>query len=499
MTVSTETNSKAYEGTGANTALPTTFPFIDDTDLVVTQRVKTTGVETTLTLGTHYTVTGGSHEEGEVTPVDGATDFPSTVTWTITRDTPQTQLTNYVENDSFGAETHEAALDKVTYLAQDRQGEIDRSLKVAITDDIPAPLPTSTERAGGYLGFNGEGDPVALSAPVDTALVSTYMETLLDDADAAEARATIEAQEDVITDRGDLIQGFSDGSAVRFPKGSQGQVLAAGIVNARWSDFAPRGYLSGLTITRTSATEFNVGVGLCRGGSSSDQDKVSAKNTNAAFGKLFDSGSWDPGDGGGGVPSAAGFAAAVDTWHFFMLISEDENNYDFGWDTDIGAANLLADAAVITKLSASARYRKLHSFVSTATPDFADFEQIGDEIYLVAPVLDYDNVTADISAGITVVLASVPAGVRVKALIRISHQGAVQDPLQIRPSFETDQASTHTGAPLGAYINDALDDGGGDLGIWTNTSQQIFIRKADSTTTNYIVTRGWIDRRGRDD
>ncbi len=87
MTDSSGINKDAFTGTGANTELTTTFPFINASDLVVTQRVTATGVETVLALTTHYTVTGGNYAVGTVTPVDGATDFPSTVTWTIKRAT----------------------------------------------------------------------------------------------------------------------------------------------------------------------------------------------------------------------------------------------------------------------------------------------------------------------------------------------------------------------------------------------------------------------------
>ena len=88
MTVSAAYTPDQYTGTGANTALATTFEFNDSSEIVVTSRVTATGVETVLVLTTHYTVTGGSGATGTVTPADGATDFPSTVTWTLGRTTP---------------------------------------------------------------------------------------------------------------------------------------------------------------------------------------------------------------------------------------------------------------------------------------------------------------------------------------------------------------------------------------------------------------------------
>ena len=471
MTVTTQTNKQAYIGDGTSNALSTVFPFIDDVDLIVTSRVIATGVETTLVLGTHYTVTGGAYESGDVTPVDGATDFPSTVTWTITRATPKTQTTNYVENDNFGAETHEKALDKGMYTAIDSQGEVDRALKVAITDDEPGALPAAAERASKYLAFDGSGDPIAaLNAPGDV-VVSTFGATLVDDANAAAARTTLDAQ----------------------------QTLSATFVVDNQK--LPRSYLAGLRVTRGGATQFVVGKGEARCGSSLDQNLVNGVNTDTNFRKTFDNGGWDAGDISGGVPTAAGFAAAIDTWHFFKLVAQDGSAYDFGWDTSLVAVNLIADAAVIAALGANCYFRRLISRVCDATPEFADHVQVGDEVLLTTPVLDYDDATEDISGGITVVLASIPDGVRVKALLRVSHLGIHDDPLQIRSSLEADVVSAHNAAPLGAVFSESTGSGhmGGDVEVWTTTSQEVFIRKVDTTTDTYIVTRGWIDRRGRDD
>lgn len=77
-----------FTGTGSNTALSTTFKFSAAGDLVVTRRVIATGVETIMQLTTDYTVTGGLGNIGIITPVDGATDFPTTVKWIISRSEP---------------------------------------------------------------------------------------------------------------------------------------------------------------------------------------------------------------------------------------------------------------------------------------------------------------------------------------------------------------------------------------------------------------------------
>lgn len=509
MTDTTENNEDTYTGTGANTVLATTFPFIDETDLVVTQRVTATGVETVLTLSTHYTVTGGSYVKGEVTPVDGATDFPTTVTWNIKRATPLTQNSDYVENDDFGAETHEKALDKLTYAVIDLEEKLGRSLQVPTSDADPGELPNSVDRASKYLGFDASADPIALGAPTDTAVVSAFMETVLDDADAAAARATLDAQQDVITTRGDLVHGTTGGLPARLAKGADGHYLKSTSTSVFWTSFSagvvaeqalPRGHLAGLTITRTSATEFNVNKGACRCGSSSDQDLQDAENTNAAFGKTFLDPTGDPwaaGDGQPGIPAAAGFAAAIDTWHYFMLVAQDGTAYDFGWDTDPDAANLIADSDVEAALGASCYYRRLHSFVSTATPDFADFDNFGDQILLDVAVQDIGAATPGTNV-VTHTLPSVPDGIRVDVLVSVT--------------FDKDATSFHkvghgdisTLAAPDANDYDVVVILGGRSTVWTgalrtNTSQQIKTRSDVDPDNVDIQVRGWADRRGRDD
>lgn len=195
MTVSTTQRKTTYTGTGANTALNTVFPFVGADDLEVVSRVTATGVETTLTSGVHYNVTGGDYATGTVTPIDGATDFPTTVTWTLKRVTDRTQATDYQENEDFPAESHEKALDKLTYLQQETAEDVDRALKIPVGESgTTTELPNVVDRASKSLGFDVSGNPVALAGTVSgDVTVSSFMETLLDDTTAAAGLTTLGA------------------------------------------------------------------------------------------------------------------------------------------------------------------------------------------------------------------------------------------------------------------------------------------------------------------
>lgn len=116
MTVSSSTNSASYSGNGSTTVFAYGFKIFENSDLAVTLVNDTTGVETTQTLTTHYTVSGaGTNSGGNVTFV---TAPASGNTVKIERILPHTQPTAYTENDAFPAQAHEDGLDRLTMLTQ---------------------------------------------------------------------------------------------------------------------------------------------------------------------------------------------------------------------------------------------------------------------------------------------------------------------------------------------------------------------------------------------
>ena len=130
MTISTTTNRVSYTGNGSTTAFPFSYYFSAQADLVVIETIIATGVQTTKILTTHYTISGttdtlGHYSNGGV--VNAVTAPASTVTWTIYRDPPAIQSTDFVENDSLPAESLEAAMDYQTMLIQRTHDRILRS------------------------------------------------------------------------------------------------------------------------------------------------------------------------------------------------------------------------------------------------------------------------------------------------------------------------------------------------------------------------------------
>jgi len=204
MTVSSTNTKKSYNGNGSTSVFAYDFKITAASELTVLTRLDSTGVETTETLNTGYIVDGiDSASGGNVTfkfntgtpsdPNYSTTDFrpASGETVVIKRVLPLTQITDYTPNDPFPAEVHEAALDKLTNLHQQQQEEIDRSFKFAETDAGTASIPVASVRANKYLGFDTDGNVIAVEGTTSDITVSTYGATLVDDADASAARTTL--------------------------------------------------------------------------------------------------------------------------------------------------------------------------------------------------------------------------------------------------------------------------------------------------------------------
>ena len=217
MTISSTSNRKEYAGNGATTAFATSpVVFFDGTDLKVYKVVTSTGVATLQTLTTDYTVSGGSGSTGTVTAVVAPTSLE---TYVIVRTMPLTQAVDFVNNEATDAEVAEDALDKLTMLAQQLSAKIDRSFTLADSDVSGASTEIPTPAASKLIGWDSAGTGLANYASatiLDTIIPTAFMETLLDDTTAAVARATLDAQEDVLTTIGDSVVATTAGAAARL-------------------------------------------------------------------------------------------------------------------------------------------------------------------------------------------------------------------------------------------------------------------------------------------
>jgi len=156
LTVSSLNTKNSYNGDGSATSFAYQFPIHSTAELTVIERAAN-GTETIKSLGSHYSITDNGAAGGNV--VFGSAPA-SGVTVVLLRNTNLTQEVDYIENDAFPAETHEAAIDKLTLQIQEAQEELDRSIKLSRSNTISSTEFTlgSTDRAGKMLGFDNSGE-----------------------------------------------------------------------------------------------------------------------------------------------------------------------------------------------------------------------------------------------------------------------------------------------------------------------------------------------------
>ncbi|WP_025517508.1 SGNH/GDSL hydrolase family protein [Bordetella trematum] len=166
MTVSSEVSSFSYATDGVTTSFPVPFYFLAASDLRVWLHNEASDSSTDLELGNDYDVTGAGQASGGAVVTRIA--HPPGLTLRGERLVPITQETAYQRNDPFPERAHEKALDKLTMIAQQiasifgmTSGSKLRALLVPFGESVEL-LPKQSLRANRALGFDANGDPIAI-------------------------------------------------------------------------------------------------------------------------------------------------------------------------------------------------------------------------------------------------------------------------------------------------------------------------------------------------
>ena len=157
MTVSSSTNRVSYAGNGSTTVFPYTYKIFDEDDLTVILRAAN-GTETIETITSDYTVSGvGDAGGGNVTMLTA----PATgETLVILREQDLVQELDIVENDPFPAESLEGALDRLTFMVQQHEETLGRTIKASRTNTITGSEFTisAADRANKLFAFDSSGN-----------------------------------------------------------------------------------------------------------------------------------------------------------------------------------------------------------------------------------------------------------------------------------------------------------------------------------------------------
>lgn len=245
-------------------------------------------------------------------------------------------------------------------------------------------------------------------------------------------------------------------------------------ITPRAEDLQPAipGQLFGLTLsTAGSSSTFSVASGRAADGTGIETMILASSISKTT-------GSWAVGSGNGGLDSGT---IAANTWYHAHLIKR----------ADTGVVDALvslsgSSPALPTNYTWS---RRIGSMKTDGSKNWTTFYQNGDTFLWSVPVTDHG--ASDIGTTATLIVLTVPIGIRVKAIVSVYVQSAntymITSPDQA-DTAPTGSLFTHYGNTAAASINQ-LD---------TDTSAQIRARGQAASLPLFLNTMGWIDRRGRD-
>ncbi len=166
MTLATTSTKAVAQGNGANTTWPFTF-LIPAMDSIVVSLVDIASGNITVIAPAYFSVTGlGNPTGGAVTyPLSGS-PVAATSYVVVQRTVSETQETDFTLQGAVYPTDIEDALDYVTMICQQLQSQVNQSIVFSPADTVTPVLPSKTARANLLLGFNANGDPVAVSGPL---------------------------------------------------------------------------------------------------------------------------------------------------------------------------------------------------------------------------------------------------------------------------------------------------------------------------------------------
>lgn len=189
MTISSLINRAAFTGNGVTVSFSFPYPFLVSADL----KVYLAGVLQTIT--THYTISGSAPYTAGANVVF-VTAPAAAASVVILRDPALTQAVNLVEGDPLPVEASvETPLDKLTLICQRLKDRLDRAVVLDDTDVTGATPALPAPTANLLLGWNSAGTALEnkAAANVSLTIVSAFINTLLDDTNAAAALLTLGA------------------------------------------------------------------------------------------------------------------------------------------------------------------------------------------------------------------------------------------------------------------------------------------------------------------
>jgi len=155
-----------FTGNGVTTTFPFSYKVFSTADVQVIRLTISTGIETTLTIVTDYTITlNGDQDSNPGGNIVMVTPLLALYKLTATSDIANLQPTDLTNQGGFYPEVITDALDRATIQIQQISDIGDRTLKIPISDGaLNMELPTAASRANSFLAFGATGLPTVVTA-----------------------------------------------------------------------------------------------------------------------------------------------------------------------------------------------------------------------------------------------------------------------------------------------------------------------------------------------
>ncbi len=502
MTISSTTSRVVYSGDGITSSFDFAFYVSDQADLVVTY-TDSTGNQTVIAPGAApagYQISApaipapGWPNGGTVTYNPGSPIAPGT-TLTLQRVVAGTQPTTLSNQGAFWPQVIERALDRVVTIVQGFIDQAGRCVQIAPTDGAAlSPLPPVALRKNTVLGFDGNGQPQAVTLNTTVLSVNAWLAAnFLNAASSATAACTALGAFFLAGNNtasgNNSFSGTNDFSSgrIKVPTRSLGDSgpdaastgFVATTLQAQIGGVVIRSHLSGLLLANDVGSPnsvIDIAAGACADSTDSAMIQLGAftKSTGA---------SWTAGSGNGGL--APGVSLAASTWYhvFAALVNATP---DVFFDTSPTATN---------KPVGTGAFRRIGSFKTDASSHIIAFSQSGDEFLWATPTLDMNGSAPGTAASLATL--NVPTGVRVNALIQGVATGQAGGNAVL---FSSPDAADTAPAVAGMATFVATNSGYVAFSTALRTDTSARIRQRSTGTTSlavYTTTSGWIDRRGR--
>lgn len=208
-----------------------------------------------------------------------------------------------------------------------------------------------------------------------------------------------------------------------------------------------------------------------------------------AMTKRLDAG-WAPGSGQGMRNSGASIADTI--YHIYAVWSVTglQDYYAHASpDASVALSSLQGESG-----GAPYVYARRIGAISRVSGSIVQFLQIGDRFLLKTPVQNYSS-----SLGTSRLLVTTSAPPGTIALLRVAafNASTAGVGILVTPTYETDAAPSF-GAPGRSMRSEVANEGvAAELEIYVDGSSQIAMRASLASSTASVVTRGWVDSRGR--